>query len=66
MSNDSWTHTICDLCWYEEYPHRELVRVLDSDKDVCCFCGGRAEGIFVCADPRTVHKETELKKKEDK
>jgi hypothetical protein len=50
MSN--WTHNICEPCWEKRHPGRTAVRMLEPEKETCCFCGDQTYGgIYVREDP---------------
>ena len=41
-------HQICDFCWHRLNGDRVPVRVRESEKMVCCYCGeSTASGIYV-------------------
>ena len=49
-----WTHALCDQCWDEREPGREVSRLLRS-LEVCCDCGViTTSGIFYRASPDTM------------
>lgn len=51
MSN-KWNHSLCDECWYINFPDRIPVRVIDDKKRVCCCCGkDHQSGILIRAEP---------------
>lgn len=50
-----WNHSICDRCWEKKEPNREPVRVVDAERELCCYCGfSHKSGIYVRADPNTL------------
>ena len=60
----TWTHRMCDKCWYKSYK-RDPVRVRNDMIGKCCFCGNDTEsGIYVRHDPRDLGCE-ENHEKED-
>lgn len=45
-----WTHLICQSCWDEKNPNRELATmIIDSGLlSPCCFCGDlTTSGIYI-------------------
>lgn len=47
-----WTHAVCEACWQYLHPNRRPVRVKDSGRARCCYCGrSTVSGIFVRDDP---------------
>ena len=52
----TWTHTICEVCWFGREPDRFPVQIKrdDGDREVdqCCFCNGmKVTRIYVREDP---------------
>lgn len=39
----TWTHTVCEVCWFDQNPDRFPVMIrrdpADRTVDFCCFCG---------------------------
>lgn len=51
-----WTHSICELCWFNREPDREPARLNLPDQEDCCFCGSpTTSGIYVREDPTGLH-----------
>jgi hypothetical protein len=56
----TWTHTICERCWFEREPERFPVQIKresgDRTVDVCCFCRTvKVTRIFVREDPAKLY-----------
>jgi hypothetical protein len=48
-----WTHAQCLQCWSSRNPGRQAARLLETETEICCFCGRPTDdGIYVRADPR--------------
>lgn len=50
----SWTHPICEECWFIEHPDvkREPFRLRTPQNELCCFCREWTHsGIYARADP---------------
>lgn len=57
-----WNHSMCGECWLEKHlkvhPNGDIefrppVRMLNAEKETCCFCGGPTRlGIYVRQDPK--------------
>lgn len=51
----SWTQPICISCWVIKNPGRRASRLIDSDSEICAYCGFITEsGIYVRDDPANV------------
>lgn len=47
-----WTHAMCGFCWYLQRGPVFPTRIVDSDVEVCCFCGTLTKsGIFIREEP---------------
>lgn len=52
-----WTHIICRLCYEQEEPGRDPVRLKGEPMRRCCFCGiDTADGIYYRAHPNRATK----------
>jgi len=53
----TWTHGICDRCWFEAHPGELPTRIVpeERDRERCCKCGEPTRsGIYTRADPASV------------
>ena len=60
-----WTHAICDAHYFARAAAKgwgaNPSRVVNPDHDrqpvsePCCYCGNPTRGIYIRADPKTVH-----------
>lgn len=59
MPMSSWTHALCDFCWYDLEEGRVPVRLTDEmrEEEVCCRCGETTDsGIYRRAEPGTFER----------
>lgn len=52
----TWTHTLCEVCWFKREPHRFPTQVRreadDLVVDYCCFCdSAKVTRIYVRHNP---------------
>jgi hypothetical protein len=52
----TWTHTICEICWFIREPNRFPVQIKREPEDylvdACCFCSQvKVTRIYVREDP---------------
>ena len=47
-----WTHNICTDCWEETQDVVVPTRVIEADKEICCWCNKETtSGIYLRHDP---------------
>lgn len=56
MKAKTWTHTICEVCWFKKNPDRfpNQLKRFDGDFSIdhCCYCGSvKLTQIYTREDP---------------